>query len=154
MIGTSVYDHKSKFSFTVLEHYSNVDCRTYDRRVLSSKELINLLSISTRFDFERIRRLAIYAIGKQDLRPIDLIRFAEKYDVDEWLRGAYIALCQRPEPLEVEEAKELGFEKTILVARAREKRFQSSNSYLRPDLSLLGRIVDEIFFPPRGDASE
>jgi len=147
MIGTSVCDHKSKFGFTVREHYSNVDCRMYDR-TLSLEELIDLLSVSTRFDFERIRQLAINTIGKKDLPPVDLIFLAEKYDVDQWLRRAYIALCQRREPLEVEEARKLGFEKTVLVAKAREKLAQG---YILP--GGVGGLVDKIFFPPHNDAS-
>jgi hypothetical protein len=142
-----VYDHKSKSGFTVLEHYSNVDCRMYDH-ALSLEELIDLLSISTRFDFERIRQLAINTIGKKDLPPVDLIFLAEKYDVDQWFRCSYIALCQRHEPLEVEEARKLGFEKTVLVAKAREKLVAS---FISP--AGVARLVDEIFFAPRDDAS-
>jgi hypothetical protein len=143
-----VYDHQSKFSFSVLEHYSNIDCRTYEQGLLSLEELVKLLSISTRFDFEKARQLAIKSIGKQKLRPIDFILLAERYDVVQWLRPAYTALCMRPAPLELEEVKELGFEKIVLLAKAREKRCQS-----RWGLSVdeIGVIVDEIFFPPHNN---
>jgi len=122
--------------------------RTYEQGLLSLEELIKLLSISTRFDFEKVRQLAIKSIGKQKLRPIDFILLAERYDVVQWLRPAYTALCMRPAPLELEEVKELGFEKIVLLAKAREKRCQS-----RWGLSVdeIGVIVDEIFFPPHNN---
>jgi hypothetical protein len=109
--------------------------------------MINLLSISTRFDFERLRELVIDAIDKLKWHPVLRITLAEKYNVDPWLRPAYMALCHRPDPLEAEEAKQLGFEKTVLIAKAREKRIHMR--YV--DWEALGRIVDEIFFPQTQD---
>jgi hypothetical protein len=53
---------------------------------------------------------------------------AVKHDIPEWLPLAYAALCQRDDPLEVEEAKRLGIETTVLLAKARERVRKGSST--------------------------
>ena len=104
---------------------------------------IDLLSISTRFDFDRVREAAIKCIRyglsrRQDwftpdiwsvsgdsqwlagVSPVDRICLAEKYDIPEWLCPSYEDLCQRVAPLEVHEAERIGVRTATLLARARE----------------------------------
>ena len=99
---------------------------------------INLLSISTRFDFDRVREASIkcirYGLSRRQewfkpvgesqwlagISPIDRICLAEKYDIPEWLRPSYEDLCQRVAPLEVHEAEGIGVRTATLLARARE----------------------------------
>jgi hypothetical protein len=102
---------------------------------------IDLLSISTRFDFDRVREAAIKCIryglsrrqektarwsGSGDsqwlagISPVDRICLAEKYDIREWLCPSYEDLCQRVVPLEVHEAERIGVRTATLLARARE----------------------------------
>ena len=89
---------------------------------ISGNHLINLPSISTRFDFERIRQLAISRLERlQILDPIEKIVLAVKHDIPQWLAPAYEALCQRPNPLNEGEARKIGWTKAVLVARAREE---------------------------------
>ena len=89
---------------------------------ISVNHLTNLLSISTRFDFERIRQLAISRLERlQILDPIEKIVLAVKHDIPQWLAPAYEALCQRPNPLNEGEARKIGWTKAVLVARAREE---------------------------------
>ncbi|KAJ6625156.1 hypothetical protein B0H10DRAFT_2212167 [Mycena sp. CBHHK59/15] len=91
---------------------------------------IDLLSIATRFDFQRLRECAIGAIEHnlwpftrrrvESIDPIKQIVLAEKHDIPHWLPIAYAALCQRPNSLEEWEAEQIGYRKTTLLARARE----------------------------------
>lgn len=84
---------------------------------------ITLLSISTRLEFEAIRKRAIQEINDADkniLSPIDKIVLAAQHNVPEWLAPAYGDLCRRDEPLEEAEAVKIGYRKTVLLARARE----------------------------------
>ena len=99
---------------------------------------IDLLSISTRFDFDRVREASIkcirYGLSRRQewfkpvgesqwlagISPIDRICLAEKYDIPEWLRPSYEDLCQRVAPLEVHEAERIGVRTATLLARARE----------------------------------
>ncbi|KAF7366904.1 BTB domain-containing protein [Mycena sanguinolenta] len=95
----------------------------------STREWINLLAISTRFDFRRLRERAITALEHgpnfwhprgDELDPIEQIVLAEKYDIPHWLRIAYVKICERSEALETWEAEKIGPHKTALLARARE----------------------------------
>ena len=103
---------------------------------------IDLLSISTRFDFDRVREAAItcirYGLSRRQVgpwgewsgdgdsqwlagvSPVDRICLAEKYDISEWLCPSYEDLCQRVAPLEVHEAERIGIRTATLIARARE----------------------------------
>jgi hypothetical protein len=94
------------------------------------QEWIDLLEISTRFVFQRLRECAIDAIEHHRWRPrpgvpttidpIEQIVLAEKHEIPHWFRIAYVSICERSEPLEEWEARKIGFRKTTLLARARE----------------------------------
>ncbi|KAJ7243590.1 hypothetical protein B0H12DRAFT_1022919 [Mycena haematopus] len=95
----------------------------------STREWISLLSISTRFDFQRLRECAIAALENRsigptfwrgEIDPIEQIVLAEKHDIPHWLRIAYVKICERSDPLEEWEAEKIGARKTALLARARE----------------------------------
>lgn len=143
-------------------------------RVILLEECIDLLSISTRFDFEAIRQRAIHDIDyphpfRRPLDPINKIVLAEKHDIPKWLAPAYAALCQRANPLELWEAQKLGMEKTVLLHRAREAVRElapgspvtpcyayepplpqpsiPSEPYQPYSASGVARIVSEVFFP-------
>ncbi|KAJ7878119.1 hypothetical protein B0H14DRAFT_2342110 [Mycena olivaceomarginata] len=105
----------------------------FQRHRAAMQEWIDLLAISTRFDFQRIREDAIDAIEhsrwppisplgwrKQTIDPIDQIVLAEKNDIRHWLPIAYALICERGNSLEEWEAEKLGARKTALLARARE----------------------------------
>ncbi|KAI0826004.1 hypothetical protein BC629DRAFT_1452231, partial [Irpex lacteus] len=75
----------------------------------SVAEWTALLSISTRYAFDRIRSRAIAALSPltptstssvtQLLDPVDMLVLAVKHDVPQWLEPAYVALCMREHPL-------------------------------------------------------
>lgn len=86
------------------------------------RKLLDLLSISTFYDFGLVREYAIRSIETNGgLDPIDKICYANQCDIPEWLFTAYKELSQRKAPLEVSEAERIGLTTTILVAKARER---------------------------------
>ena len=85
-------------------------------------QLLDLLSISTFYDFGLVREHAIRAIeANGSLDPIDKICYANQCDIPEWLFPAYKELSQRSAPLEASEAERIGLTTAILVAKARER---------------------------------
>ena len=82
----------------------------------------SLLSISTRFEMNRIRTRAIAEIisFRPNIDPVDQVVLAVQHNIPEWLPLGYAALCQREDPLELEEAERLGMKTTVLLAKARE----------------------------------
>lgn len=85
-------------------------------------KLLELLSISTFYDFGLVREYAIRAIETNGgLDPVDKICYANQCDVPEWLFTAYKELSRRSATLEVSEAERIGLTTTILIAKARER---------------------------------
>ena len=92
----------------------------------------SLLSISTHFDMYRVRDRAIMEIETfyPPIDSVDKVVLAVKHNVPEWLPPTYAALCQRADPIDIEEGRKLGLETTVLLAKARERVRNSPN--LRP----------------------
>ena len=82
---------------------------------------IALLSIATRFVFDRVRELALAEVARQVLDPVRRIALAEAYSVPQWLPPAFMDLIKRAEPLGEPEAESLGMRSVVRVARAREE---------------------------------
>ena len=120
-------------------------------------QLLDLLSISTFYDFGLVREYAIRAIETNGgLDPIDKICYANQCDIPEWLFSAYKELSQRSAPLEVSEAERIGLTTVILVAKARERiiRDQTRSEYgPRPcwseqeeETDSVDAIINSVFF--------
>ncbi|KAF8888853.1 hypothetical protein BD779DRAFT_434849 [Infundibulicybe gibba] len=109
-------------------------------------ELILLLSISSRYDFEEVRRHAIHWMGLLE-PPIDSVQrlhLANKFDVREWLAKAYRDICQRDAPLTEAEALKIGLKNTVLIAQAREKiRSRPSRDPDRPARASTGNPPED-----------
>ena len=88
----------------------------------SIDQWVSLLSISSRFQLDRIRRRAISEIESHhpQLHAVDKVVLAVKQSVDPWLNPAYCDICERTEPLTDQEAEKLGAVTTARLARARE----------------------------------
>lgn len=134
---------------------------TYPWRT-SVTEWIALLSISTRYGFDRIRDRAITALApgptpysSHVLNPVDMVVLALKHDIPQWLETAYVLLCMREQSLEEEEGEKLGVVTTIRLARARERFWKEqaaqSEGRLEEDVRLgasAQRRVSVLFGPP------
>jgi hypothetical protein len=125
----------------------------------SAAQWTQLLSISTRFKFTRIRQRAIYELnsGKQ-IDPVEEIVLADKFDIPEWRKQAYEALVQRKEGPSHKEAERLGITTTVSLYMAREA-VRNTDTVLhgtthaplpaRPFTPMrVSQIVDDIFWPP------
>ena len=96
-----------------------------------------LLSIATRFEMVHVRSRAITEIDVFNPRidPVDQVVLAVRHDVPEWLPQAYTAICQRADPIEIEDARKLGLETTVLLAKSRETVRNTSKSHVHVDIS-------------------
>ncbi|PIL33811.1 hypothetical protein GSI_04436 [Ganoderma sinense ZZ0214-1] len=101
-------------------------------RARTTSEWTSILSLATRWDFTDIRTLAIREIQSLDISPIDKVVLAQEFDIGgHWLLGAYIALCERAEPLLISEGTRLGLETAMRVAQLREQLRSSSRKSSR-----------------------
>jgi len=158
---------------TLLDFFYN---GMHDGFKLSLKEWTAILSISSRYDMDKIRRRAIGQIisHRPRIEPVEKFVLAEKHNIPDWLPAAYASLCQRANPLEEWEAEKLGLRITVKLARAREavrelnsrrgspirpqqpwspvsvQNLHDMADYERYDNRDVSRIVDEVFFPSVG----
>ncbi|KAG6879024.1 hypothetical protein C0992_005774 [Termitomyces sp. T32_za158] len=76
----------------------------------------------------------------QDISPLEQIVCARETGVLEFLRASYLELVERPEPLSIAEAMELGCETTARICRIREQRIARNLS----TMSSIGLVEDEL----------
>ena len=74
----------------------------HDDFCLSLAEWVFILSISSRYDMDKLRQRAIRQIisHRPRIDPVEKIVLAEKHNIPDWLAPAYASLCQRANPLE------------------------------------------------------
>ena len=68
------------------------------------------------------RKLALESI--EPPTPYDRLVLARKYTIDQWVVPALIALCERTDPLDLDEARGMNIEDVVLVATVREHIFK------------------------------
>lgn len=88
---------------------------------LTEQEWLSVLRLASMWDFLKIRQTAIEKLQARSLDLITKIELAHKYEIREWLFGAYLALGKRLEPLSVGEGQRLGFDFAIKMASVREQ---------------------------------
>ena len=78
----------------------------------------SVLRLSTLWDFASVRQLAITMIKPPT--SFDQLLLARAYSVLDWIGPALSALCERKEPLSLDEARKMSLEDIILVTTVRE----------------------------------
>ncbi|KAK1224707.1 hypothetical protein PQX77_012380 [Marasmius sp. AFHP31] len=111
----------------------------------SFKEYQDLLSIATLYECSEARQKAILGVESYNPIAVEKIVLAEKYNVDHWLMPAYIQLCKRDSPLTRDEAWDIGLDKAIMIAAAREKiRFsEGSKNLISPGRKLSANSFED-----------
>jgi len=116
--------------------------------IMTSTEWTSVLKLSTMWSFEDLRDLAIQAMTDLPIDPIERAALADEFNVEEWLLPALNELAQREEPISVEEARRLGWERALQIAAVRES-FVAWNEKIafgprgaRTQIDFTGRIRD------------
>ena len=116
----------------------------YDEATLDDWETILLLS--DRWLFPEVKELAIRELQKQDMTHVKRITLYHDFGVDRTLLiPDYAALCEREQPLTLDEGLNLGMETTLMVAWGREAALSNrlADGNLNPHWLLA--MVREIF---------
>jgi hypothetical protein len=92
--------------------------RNFEQYDLSYEEWKSVLHLSTCWDFDSIRRLALNSI--QPPTPHDQLLLARTYSVNDWVVPALSELCERRAPLSLDEACRMDIKDVVLVATVRE----------------------------------
>jgi len=106
-----VVDFDAFLSILYPQNYNTLEGRTFE-------QWSAILDLSTRWGFTNIRDLAIRCIKPPN--PLDRLLLARKHAVEAWTLPALLELCERPEPLSLEEARLMDFEDVVLVGSVRQ----------------------------------
>ncbi|KDQ59001.1 hypothetical protein JAAARDRAFT_33729 [Jaapia argillacea MUCL 33604] len=85
----------------------------------TANEWIAILALATEWSFATIRTLAIRELFPF-ASPIDKIVVGIRYDINEWLNDAYVAICERPEAVTKLEGERLGLDEVIKISKMRQ----------------------------------
>jgi hypothetical protein len=113
----------------ILRNYNALETRTFE-------QWSAILDLSTRWGFTSIRDLAIRCIKPPN--PLDRLILARKHALEKWILPALLDLCERPEPLSLEEARLMDFEDVVLVGSVRQT---VRSSTLTVDATEIGNFV-------------
>lgn len=119
----------------------------YDEPARNLDSWVALLSISSRYLFDKIRDRAIREIAGHtpQLNPVERLSLALKHDIPQWIKPACVDLCVRPESLTEGEAEELGLCTVVRLARAREE-------YLRQRIPSAEMATSKEYYYSAGDS--
>ncbi|KAH9965449.1 hypothetical protein BC827DRAFT_857254 [Russula dissimulans] len=84
----------------------------------SFEELSSILDLATRWGFTSIRDMAIRCLNPPT--SYQRLILGRKYVIEEWILPALQELCERPEPVTLDEARLMDFEDVVLVESIRE----------------------------------
>jgi hypothetical protein len=90
----------------------------FEEHDLSYEQWKSVLHLSSRWGFTSLRKLALKSIKPPT--PFDQLLLARAYSVDRWVLPALSALCERPVPLCLSEARQMSVEDIVLVSTVRE----------------------------------
>ncbi|KAF5316957.1 hypothetical protein D9611_003684 [Ephemerocybe angulata] len=101
---------------------------------LSRSEWLVVLKLSTMWNFSDHRKLAITQLTKyMEENPMKAVKYAREVGVYEWLLSGYFTLAQRDEPLNENEAAQLGLPVAFNLCGLRERWLL--NKYKRQGLT-------------------
>jgi len=108
-------------------NYGEGDLTTYE-------EWAAALELAVKWEFDRIRDFIVQRI-KDTATLAEQIVTARRLNLQQWCWNACAKLCQRSQPLTLEEGQRLGAEDTVRISQVREKR------RARPIVDARGQVV-------------
>lgn len=117
-------------ALSIIISLGDVECKDFDALLsvlypddfeehgLSYEQWKSVLSLSTRWGFASLRRLALKSIDPPT--PFDQLLLSRAYSVDDWVSPALTALCERTVPLSLSEARQMTVEDVVLITTVRE----------------------------------
>ena len=105
---------------------------------------IGILSISTRFIFDKVRERAIKEITTHldQINSFELIELAMKHDVQQWFKPAYEKVVTRTDLISHAEALKVPSPIVLMLMRSREQYWKNSTSPSRGVSATAASIID------------
>jgi len=111
--GITAHEFRQLLRVMYPQHVGQPDIMTY-------AEWKSVLKLSTMWNFEVLRDLAIQSMSELSINAVEKAALAREYDINEWLLPALNELAQREDPINIDEARRLGLEQAVMIAAVRE----------------------------------
>ncbi|KAJ7251146.1 hypothetical protein B0H12DRAFT_1018833 [Mycena haematopus] len=126
---THVWETKKDFDrfLTILypSDYSKHECET-------AEEWTSVLTVADNVGMHDIRRLAISRLA-ECAGPVDKIMLGHRYNINEWLAPAYLALAMRTESVTPAEGAKLGVDALVRLAALQDEVYLNLRTYINPE---------------------
>ncbi|VDC02852.1 unnamed protein product [Peniophora sp. CBMAI 1063] len=110
--------------------------------VLPYDGLTAALKLSTRWDLASVRHLVLNRLDEV-VRPMQRLALARSFDVKGWLPRALVDICERPEPLSLDDILQMAPEDIALVTQVRE-RARGLNATITPESADIAKRISDI----------
>jgi len=128
-----ILDEKPEDFEQLLWVFYNTEYGNYTRATIDN--WMTILNYSTKWDFPRVKELAIKYLESRDMDPIQRINLYQANKLPEkYLFRLYMQVACRPDLLSIEESRTLNLETLVLIHQARE-RLRVQPSADKPHLS-------------------
>lgn len=125
-----------------------VNVRMHDDYAASLADWMAILSVSSRWVFEKVRERAIKEITARldQVDPFELISLADKHSVEQWLKPAYRRIVIRDKLMTSQEALKVSFPRAIMLMRSREQ-YWKDNGFSTQQTECSTQAEDDIVGP-------
>lgn len=108
----------------------------------SEDEWISVLKLSTMWNMDAIRELAVIQLSTAPTDPIVRIVLGKTYSVPLWLRLGYLHVVLRPSPISFEEGEKIGWQTAIRLCHLREDAASNPTKWVEKGYS---NIIEDEF---------
>lgn len=106
------------------------------------EEWTSVLSLASRWEFMSLHQLAIERLSSIT-SAVDKLIIGRQYDLPQWLLSAYTELCERREPLTLEEGRKLGVDDVVIISHVRHSIRHVSN--FNRSHETIAELVKDVF---------
>ncbi|VDC02851.1 unnamed protein product [Peniophora sp. CBMAI 1063] len=110
--------------------------------VSSYEGLAAVLKLSTRWGLSAVRRFALRRLD-ETIQPVQRLALARSCNIDKWVSRALISMCERPEPLSLDDILQMTPEDIALVTQVREQA-RTPASPVAPKSADITRFIEEV----------
>lgn len=94
------------------------------KQQFTEAELESSLKMATMWCFDKIREIVIKRLEALKLTPSRKLNLAQSYNINRWFIPEIKHLVVRDECLTLDEAKEIGLDLTVMIARVRDLHYK------------------------------
>ncbi|KAJ1305385.1 hypothetical protein OPQ81_000400 [Rhizoctonia solani] len=82
--------------------------------------IIRAYRMAVLWEFSELQNY-LFSLADRSFNDVDRIAFANAFELKEWLLSPHVNLCQREEPLSLDEAKKIGVDSLLIINNLREE---------------------------------